>query len=233
MILLPAIGLGIAGSLHCVGMCGPIALAVPAGKGSGRQKFIAHTLYHIGRISAYTILGFLFGVLGYGISTAGFQQSMSIAAGVFMLLFIWVPKFAGATSVGGKLASVQNRVLGKMSRLIKEHRAQALIGLGFFNGLLPCGLVYLALAGALVSYDPFAGAAFMALFGLGTAPALLALALTGNAIDIRWRSRLRQLAPVLATAIALLFIMRGLGLGIPFLSPEIGHQVAADHICIP
>ncbi len=233
MILLPALGLGFAGSLHCVGMCGPIALAVPVGKGSTTQKLAAHTLYHTGRISAYAMLGFLFGVLGYGLSTTGFQQGISIVAGVFMLLFIWVPKFAGLTSLGSRLAGLQNNVLGKMSRLLKQHRAQALLGLGFFNGLLPCGLVYLALAGALVSYDPFAGAAFMALFGLGTVPALLALALTGNAIDIKWRSRLRKLTPLLATAIALLFILRGLGLDIPFLSPEIGHTVAADHICIP
>ncbi len=233
MMILPALGLGIAGSMHCVGMCGPIALAVPVGEGNALHKIGAYSLYHAGRIGAYAILGFLFGTLGYGLSTTGFQQGLSIFAGLFMLAFIWLPKFSILSKLGNKVAAMQSNVLGFMARFLKSQRATALLGLGFFNGLLPCGLVYLALAGALVSYEPIAGALFMALFGLGTAPALLLVALSGSALGAKWRYKLKSLAPVLATIIAILFIIRGLGLGIPFLSPEIGHVVAAEQQCIP
>jgi sulfite exporter TauE/SafE len=159
------------------------------------------------------------------------QQGLSIGTGVFMLAFIWMPRLAQLISGGGIVCRLQGKVTTAMAGLLRQHRAPALLGLGFLNGLLPCGLVYLALAGALVSYHPAQGALFMAAFGLGTVPALLGVALSGNVVGITWRSSLRKLAPLLATAIAILFIIRGLGLGIPYLSPELGPAITATHAC--
>lgn len=233
MMLLPALGLGFAGSLHCAGMCGPIALAIPVGKGGSLHKALAYGIYHFGRISGYAILGFLFGTLGYGFSMSGFQQGLSIAAGVGMLIFIWMPKFSHRLLPNGALSGYQSRITRAMASRLKSHRAPALLGLGFFNGLLPCGLVYLALAGALASYDPLQGAAFMALFGLGTAPTLLLVAYTGSRVQGQWRLRLQKIATGMATFIAILFIIRGLGLGIPYLSPELGITTTANMECAP
>jgi sulfite exporter TauE/SafE len=229
MIFLPALGLGFAGSLHCVGMCGPIAMAIPVGNGSSVSQFGNYFLYHFGRISSYALLGFLFGTMGYGLNLAGIQQGLSLGVGLFMVAFIWLPKLFNG--MGGGLTKTQSKVTGYMAKRLKTNRPGALLGLGFFNGLLPCGFVYLALAGALVSYNPIEGAAFMAFFGLGTTPALLTLAFTGRKFGATFKSKFKKLAPVLATAIALLFILRGLGLGIPYVSPELGHTVESTEAC--
>ena len=232
MILLPALGLGFAGSFHCMGMCGPIAMAVPVGSGSSAEQIGNYALYHFGRISAYSILGFLFGVLGYGLNLAGIQQGLSLGVGLFMVAFIWLPRIQFLSGPSNGLAKIQSRVTGYMAKRLKSNRPGALLGLGFFNGLLPCGFVYLALAGAMVSYDPFLGAGFMALFGLGTTPALIALAFSGRRLGSMFKNGFRKVAPVLATVIAVLFILRGLGLGIPFLSPDAwGFMVESENAC--
>ena len=229
MIFLPALGLGFAGSLHCVGMCGPIAMAIPVGNGSSASQFRNYFLYHFGRISSYAMLGFLFGTLGYGLNLAGIQQGLSLAVGLFMVAFIWMPRVFGG--MGGGITRMQSKVTAFMAKRLKVNRPGALLGLGFFNGLLPCGFVYLALAGALVSYNPVEGAAFMALFGLGTTPALLVLAISGKKFGSMFKSGFKKLAPVLATVVAVLFILRGLGLGIPYVSPELGTSVQTTNAC--
>lgn len=233
MILLPAFVLGFAGSLHCVGMCGPIAMAVPVGKGSKSQQFLAFSLYQFSRISAYAILGFLFGVLGLGLNMAGFQQSISIGMGTLMLSFIWLPKLSGKLGISHGLAKYQSKVTRFMATRIKTNRIGALIGLGFFNGLLPCGLVYLALAGSITMYDPFYGALFMVIFGLGTAPALYLVGFTGRQLSLSLRSQFRKLVPYIATFVAVLFILRGLGLGIPYVSPDLGTTITNSENCAP
>lgn len=233
MMIFPAFVLGFAGSLHCVGMCGPIAMAVPVGKGSRLQQGMAFSLYQFGRISAYAVLGFLFGVLGFGLNMAGFQQSLSLAVGIIMLLFIWFPKLSGKLGMSHGLAKYQSRVTRYMAVRLKSNRLPALLGLGFFNGLLPCGLVYIALAGSVATYDPVYGAVFMAVFGLGTAPALFLVGFTGRQVSVSLRTQFRKVAPLIATVFAVLFILRGLGLGIPFLSPELGTTITNTEICVP
>ncbi len=233
MILFPAFVLGFAGSLHCVGMCGPIAMAVPVGKGTKLQQMMAFSLYQFGRISAYAILGFLFGVLGFGLNMAGFQQGLSLTVGILMLLFIWFPKLSGKLGMSNGLAKYQSRVTRFMAARLKSNRMPALLGLGFFNGLLPCGLVYIALAGSIATYDPFQGALFMAAFGLGTAPVLYLVGFTGRQVSVSLRSQFRKVAPLIATVFAILFILRGLGMGVPFISPELGTTVTNTQNCAP
>ncbi len=228
-----ALILGLAGSLHCLGMCGPIAMAVPVGSRALSDRVLGYGLYHFGRISAYALLGFLFGLLGYGLHMASLQQGMSIGAGVLMLTFIWLPRMARFRKMEGPFYRFQGRVQGFMARRLRDHRAGAVLGLGFFNGFLPCGMVYIALAGAIASYHPAEGAAFMAIFGLGTVPALFLLAFGSATLSQRYRLQLLKAAPYIASIIAVLFIIRGLGLGIPFLSPEAGFVIGSDTHCAP
>ncbi len=230
---LAALILGLAGSLHCLGMCGPIALAVPVGSAATSQKLLGYGLYHFGRIAAYALLGFLFGVLGYGFQMASIQQGMSILAGSIMLLIIWAPRMMRFRSLEGPYYRWQSKIQAFMAARLRDQRAAAILGLGFFNGFLPCGMVYIALAGAIASYHPANGALFMTVFGLGTIPALLLLAFGGNALPQRYRLKLLRAAPIVASAIAILFIIRGLGLGLSFLSPEIGLLIGGDSACTP
>jgi sulfite exporter TauE/SafE len=93
--------------------------------------------------------------------------------------------------------------------------------IGILNGFLPCGLVYVALAGAIASGDAISGAAVMILFGLGTIPAMFAASVFGKFINIGIRTKLRKAVPALAILLAAVFILRGLNLGIPYLSPRL------------
>lgn len=233
MIFLSALVLGFAGSLHCVGMCGPIAMAVPVGKGSRLQQFLAFSLYQFSRIAAYAVLGFLFGVLGMGLEMAGLQQGISIAMGIAILVFIWIPKLASKIGAANAVARFQGKITRFMAPRLKSNRLPALIGLGFFNGLLPCGLVYLALAAAVALYDPFYGALYMTVFGIGTAPAMYLIGFAGTRLSFSLRTRFRKAIPYVATIFAVLFILRGLGLGIPYVSPKLGTTITNTEICEP
>lgn len=230
---LAALILGLAGSLHCLGMCGPIAMAVPTGGGGPGARATAYGIYHFGRISAYALLGFLFGTLGYGLSLTDFQEGLSIFAGAVMLAVIWLPKWGILGKANGRLFALQGNVQRFMAKRLRDHRASAVLGIGFFNGFLPCGMVYIALAGAIAAGHPASGALFMAVFGLGTVPALFMLAFGTSAVSPERRRALLRFAPYVASVIAILFIIRGLGLGIPFLSPEAGFIVSPEQHCAP
>ncbi len=233
MIWTAAILLGLAGSVHCLGMCGPIVLAVPVGGGSAFAKALKFLVYHIGRISGYAVLGFLFGTLGYGLNLTGLQQGLSIGVGVLMLLMIWAPGLGlRGKSVKG-FSGFHSWINGQMAKRLKQNRSAALLGLGFFNGFLPCGLVYIAITGAVASFDPVNGVLFMVLFGIGTMPALLALGLSGSFLTPLVKQKLSKLAPAIVTVFAIWFIVRGLGLDIPYLSPELGPKVSQTEVCEP
>lgn len=214
---------GLLGSFHCVGMCGAIALALPGQLGAGAARYLGgRLLYNLGRVSTYATLGAGAGLLGQSLRLAGVQQSLSIASGGLILLLVAVPehhtaRLAGALGFGRPLAWVK----ATLGRLFQQASLPALFATGVLNGLLPCGLVYLALAGALSAPGVAGAAAYMALFGLGTLPLMLGLALSGRLVPLVWRGRMRQAVPYAASVLALLFIVRGLGLGIPYLSPQL------------
>ncbi|HOW32340.1 MAG TPA: sulfite exporter TauE/SafE family protein, partial [Bacteroidales bacterium] len=92
--------------------------------------------------------------------------------------------------------------------------------IGLLNGLLPCGLVYIAIAGSIGSGSALMGAIYMALFGLGTMPMLLAINLSGGFISTSLRKKINKLIPILVIIVGILFILRGLSLGIPYISPS-------------
>ncbi|MDB5236471.1 MAG: hypothetical protein JWR44_3464 [Hymenobacter sp.] len=230
---------GLLGSFHCVGMCGAIALALP-GAGGPRGRYVAgRVLYNLGRVSTYTVLGGVAGVLGQGLQLAGWQQSLSLLSGGLILLLVVTPEaWLGRTAAFLDLDVVLTKVKSRLAYYYQRPSLGALYTTGLLNGLLPCGMVYLALAGALSTPGPAGAASYMALFGLGTLPLMLALSLTGKLVPFVWRGRMRRAVPVLACVMAGLFIVRGLGLGIPYLSPQLsspakimGGQPASVHYC--
>ena len=223
--------LGSISSLHCVGMCGPLALSLPVQHLTGLQKSMSLILYHLGRISVYAGLGLIFGLAGRGLYLAGFQQWFSIGLGLLMILFLVQyfisRKFRQPALVRKYFQAVQLWVM----QLWKSPSKTSMMLLGAANGLLPCGMVYLAVAGALNASQVKSGVMFMAMFGLGTLPALFALSYFGSMIGISFRNKVRQMTPVIVAVMAIILILRGLNLGIPFISPLLGAARAPAMIC--
>jgi sulfite exporter TauE/SafE len=217
-ILITAFLLGLMGSLHCVGMCGPIALSLPLRGKSIGQKIWGSSLWSLGRIVTYSFMGALFGLIGAGFKFLGYQQIISIAIGVLMILSVILPTLFKKITVGNSL-SIFNPVRKGMQRLFQEKNNRALFLIGIFNGLLPCGLVYLAIAGAIGTADLLLSVAYMALFGLGTLPMLLVISMLGNIVSQTIRKQINKVVPLVVILIGIIFILRGLSLGIPYLSP--------------
>lgn len=212
--------IGFLGSFHCVGMCGPIALALPIGKSSNFQLVVSRILYNLGRVVTYAFFGAIFGLFGKGIAFAGMQRYASIVLGVSILFYYLMPrKFKGKLSVTKPYLLVGGFVKKSFATLTKSGSSLSLFVFGIVNGFLPCGFVYVALAGAMTTGDFISGSLFMALFGLGTTPIMLATSLVGKFVTNSVRTKINKLIPVFAIVLALIFILRGLSLGIPYLSP--------------
>jgi uncharacterized protein len=220
--MLTAFTLGILGSFHCIGMCGPIALALPVVHHNEWSKAAGIFLYNSGRILTYTLLGLLFGIIGEGIFMAGIQQTLSLTIGVVILLVIFLP--AAMKKISGKINDRYlqlTRVKALLSQVFRRKNYPALFTAGVLNGLLPCGLVYLAVAGAIGSGSMIDGALFMAMFGAGTVPVMFSMMVLKNQVSLNFRNSMRKLVPVFAVIFAALFILRGLNLDIPYLSPKL------------
>ncbi len=232
MDILAALTLGFFGSLHCIGMCGPLALALlPTGVSQPSVARIATSslFYNFGRTMTYSLLGLAFGLLGSAARLAGIQQFLSIATGVTILLWLILPRtFTQRFSATQRAATVIAKMKLQLGRLLRSHRFAAPFGVGLLNGLLPCGFVYLAIAGAMAQPTIFRSVLFMAMFGLGTTPAMLAIALPNGFLSPSVRFSIRRLLPIGTTVVALLLIVRGLALGVPYLSPKLGTSPMAQ-----
>ncbi len=215
-----ALTIGLVGSLHCIGMCGPIAISLPLGRKSWWQRTLGGLTYNFGRILTYGLLGAVFGLLGQGIEMAGLQRWASILIGVVMILSVLFPAlFKGKVKLEQFLFGYAGRMVGKFRKLFAIQSLPSLFLIGLLNGLLPCGLVYVAVAGALNTNSIPGGIVFMLLFGLGTLPVMLAIPLLGNLIGSGFRKKYRYLLSVLVVVLGILFVLRGLSLGIPYVSP--------------
>lgn len=217
--LVAALAMGAAGSAHCVGMCGPIALAVPSPSNTPAARWASTLLLNSGRLATYMLLGLAVGTLGSGMRLAGLQQAVTIIGGALILLSVLVPGAFQRWSPNGRIAMGISRLRSRLARNLRRTAPEALFFSGVLNGLLPCGLLYAALLAAATMASPMQGALFMAAFGLGTWPALVALRLSAGLMGTRARMVLRRLSPVLISAVAVLMILRGLELGIPYVSP--------------
>jgi sulfite exporter TauE/SafE len=211
---------GLVGSLHCIGMCGPIVVALPLKKQNVASKIAGALLYNSGRIFTYGFIGVLFGTLGRGIHLAGLQQGTSIVLGILMIVSVLFPfVFREKITIGNIWGGLAARLIGQLKKLFANRSYFSLLMIGLLNGLLPCGLVYVAVAGAISSGEVVSGALFMMLFGLGTVPMLLTAALASDAIGQHIRFRMQRIVPYFVFFLGVLFILRGLSLGIPYISP--------------
>lgn len=216
-----AIGLGLLGSLHCVAMCGPLMLALPSAPGGAGRHVAGRLLYQLGRVTTYGLLGVAAGLAGKSIFVIGVQRWVSIALGVAILAGFFLSKrMAVATPVVRLVA----RLRQAMGAQLQRRGIISLALLGALNGLLPCGLVYAALATAVTQGSVLSGVMFMALFGAGTLPMMLALSLSGRMFPPAWRLALSRAIPAGVCLLAALLILRGLALGIPYLSPDLAAQ---------
>ncbi len=213
--------LGLFGGLHCIGMCGPITLALPAHKNIGLE-LIAKTLYNSGRIMTYTVFGAVAGVIGQGFSVAGWQQGLSVFTGVFLILLVIITGSANLDLAFLKpVVRLADFLKSKFRFYIKKRSLGSVIVIGVLNGFLPCGLVYVAIAGALAGGSIANGAAYMAIFGMGTFPWMFAFAFGGSFISGRLRQKIYRFVPAFIFVLGILFILRGLNLGIPYISPKL------------
>lgn len=216
MALWTAFSIGLLGSLHCVGMCGPIALALPY-SGDNKWDLLGRILlYQFGRVFTYAALGLAIGIIGKGVFLAGLQAQLSLVLGFLML-------FAALFSINIEsqmlrisfLLRLNNWTKQKIGNYLGKLGSRAFAVIGLLNGLLPCGLVYMAIVGALASETIWHSTAYMVLFGLGTIPLMLATSLAGQFIKLKWRNRIRQLIPVFLAVFALIFIFRGFNFDVP------------------
>jgi sulfite exporter TauE/SafE len=221
--------IGLLGSLHCIGMCGPIALALPIVGNSKVSLIISRLLYNFGRILTYTFFGFIFGLIGNRIKLFGLQQTVSIILGTLIILRLLIPKKISFFQIQFIQMSL-TKLKQEFSRMFGKNSMKSLFVIGLLNGFLPCGFVYVGIAGAIATGGAFEGSAFMALFGLGTLPVMFAASLFSSALSLKARLNFRKAIPVFSFLIGILFILRGLNLGIPYISPKMASFQSATEV---
>ncbi|WP_430809938.1 MULTISPECIES: sulfite exporter TauE/SafE family protein [unclassified Carboxylicivirga] len=232
MYILEGFIFGFLGSLHCVGMCGPLALALPLPVNTALRKVVGALLYNVGRAFTYGLLGLIFGILGAGLKLSGIQQWVSIACGVIMILSVILPGVIKMPKSGNKLSStIYTKLKNKIGASLNRKRLSNLLVIGVLNGFLPCGLVYVAISRALTSASISDSILFMVAFGLGTLPLMFAVAYFANIIKSRFLHRLRRTIPVFIILLGILFILRGMNLGIPNISPAFSDKTQEVECC--
>ena len=219
-MFLSALVFGLLGSFHCVGMCGPIAFVLPVDRTNNFTKVTQITLYHIGRLLTYSIIGLVFGIIGKGFYLFGFQQQLSIVIGITMIVVVLIPyNTFNKYNFSKPIYKIISKVKSSLGAALKRKSPDTFLTIGFLNGFLPCGLVYMAVFGAIASGNALEGSLYMAIFGLGTIPLMTTAIYFSNFLKGTLRQKIQKAIPVFVVLIGALFILRGLGLGIPYLSP--------------
>lgn len=219
-----AFSLGLFGSLHCVGMCGPIAMALPLNNTSNFSRILAALFYNSGRAITYLLIGSIIGLLGKGFSLIGIQQIVSIALGSLILLSYIIPDVFARTKFIIHYNKWFYSVKSGMQFLFKKRSVSSLFFVGMINGLLPCGLVYMAIAAAMALGTVQESALFMMFFGLGTFPMMVSVIFFKEYLSTRFRVGINKALPTIMMVMAVLLIFRGLNLGIPYISPKLNAE---------
>jgi sulfite exporter TauE/SafE len=219
-LIIAAFAMGTLGSFHCVGMCGPVALSLPLNSDSFGAKFSGALLYNAGRIATYSVLGLLFGAVGKSVAWFGYQQWLSVLLGVLIIVLILLPKSASSFNHKNFILIFFEKIRSLLGRLFLKKNYSSLFSIGLLNGLLPCGLIYMAAAAAVATGGIVNSKFFMAFFGLGTLPMMWSVAFFGNYVSMGIRQKIRKAYPYMMILMACLLILRGMGLGIPYISPK-------------
>jgi sulfite exporter TauE/SafE len=213
-------------------MCGPIAFMLPLDRESKSLKLLQLSIYHFGRLLAYATLGLAFGFVGKGLQLFGVQQKLSIGIGVLMILLVLIPsRYINRFQMTKPIYSILAKVKSALGQALKKRTPDTFLTIGFLNGFLPCGLVYVALFGAIALGTPLQGGLYMILFGVGTIPLMTSAIFASGCFGTKTKAGIRRLVPVFVVVIGFLFIVRGMGLGIPYLSPEpVTHEMVSGDI---
>lgn len=225
--------LGLISSLHCIGMCGPIAMVLPVDHNNREKKALQIITYHLGRIFSYSVIGLLFGIIGRGFYLAGIQQQLSIFAGLAMIVMILLPAniFAGY-NFSKPIFRVISKLKGRLGKQFLKPSFKSIFSIGILNGLLPCGMVYAAVFGALAMPKLYYSIFYMMLFGLGTVPLMSGVVYLQQLFPLSVRNKIQKIIPLTVACLGILFILRGLGIGIPFISPsDVSLFVRAEPNC--
>lgn len=222
--------MGFLGSLHCAVMCGPIVLGLPLKKQDMWNNILQILLYQLGRITVYVLLGAIIGLLGNTLTLYAKQETLSLIIGIVLVIFV-------VLQLSGKYVThvhkIQIRLMAPLSKLMGGVLKLPTWGLfaGALNGLIPCGMVYLALATALNTANIQSGALFMLLFGLGTAPLMLFISFGGIYLKRYFRFNTQKMLPWFMLFMGALFILRSANLNIPFLSPRLHSSYGTVEVC--
>ena len=209
--------IGLFGSVHCIGMCGPLAFAVPVTQNRWWYVVTDKLLYNTGRVITYTFLGLLIGFIGKQLWLYGLQQGISLVSGMLIIMAGFSRLFK-LRLINSKWLPRMLTPVNKLLQYALQHRAGHLV-IGMLNGFLPCGFVYLALVGAVNSSSPVNAATYMFWFGAGTFPLMLAATISTGFVGPVVRRRINKAMPYLMVCLGFWFILRGLNLDIPYLSP--------------
>ena len=223
--------LGLLGSLHCIGMCGPIAFMLPVNRSNSVKKISQISIYHTGRLFSYALLGAFFGFLGKGFHLFGLQQQLSIIVGIIMIAAVIIPsKMLNKFSLTAPIYKIISKIKSSLGQAFKRKSLDTFLTIGFLNGFLPCGLVYMAVFASLAMHSVLESSLYMFLFGLGTIPLMTTAIYLGKFLNSMVKQRIQKAIPIFVVVIGLLFVVRGLGLGIPFLSPAPVIEMASGKI---
>ena len=229
-IISMAFVMGLVGSFHCLGMCGPIAMALPMGHRNNGSRLVGGAIYNMGRIFTYSFFGLILGLAGNFLISPEIQNTVSIAFGVFIGIYLLLPS---KTKTSLKIAPSQIllvRLRKQIAKFLYIENNSSLFGIGMLNGLLPCGMIYLALTSSFLAGSAVKGSLFMFSFGLGTFPTMLAAVFFGSFLNQHVRSKLRRLVPIFLFFMAALLIVRGMNLGIPYLSPSLPMHASTEGV---
>ncbi|MEM6396251.1 MAG: sulfite exporter TauE/SafE family protein [Bacteroidota bacterium] len=217
MLFWTAFLLGIGGSLHCMSMCGPLVLAVPGLRADQGNQLTKLVVYHSGRVIVYALIGLIVGSLGWGLQLVNFQGTLAIATGLFIIgIALFKLDFKRLFVSKASSASIWQRTINKyFSIYIKKDGWTATLVLGMLNGLIPCGLVYVAIISAVNVNAPLHGALYLLAFGLGTMPLLFATSIIGKRVFQYISFNKRYLQQAVLVAVGLIFIWRGLNFNFP------------------
>lgn len=220
-MLYSALIFGLLGSFHCIGMCGPIAFILPVDRENSFKKAIQVSVYHFGRLLTYSLIGLVFGLVGKSLYIFGIQQQLSIVVGVLMIVVILIPyKTITKYNFSKPVYKFISKIKSALGSQLKKKSPDTFLTIGFLNGFLPCGLVYMAVFAAIATGDALMGSLYMFVFGLGTIPLMTAAVFFSRFITGVLKQKIQKAIPAFVIIIGLLFILRGLGLGIPYISPK-------------
>lgn len=209
-LLLSAWVMGFVGSTHCIGMCGPLAMSLPITSNRVTDRLFAALIYNLGRVSTYAFYGSLIGITQSLLVPFAFQHELSIIMGILLLLLsVYFFLFKQTIHVfnNNKFYQLVTNALGK---LYQKSSLKNLFFIGILNGLLPCGLVYLALASAFATGTVLKSILFMGFFGLGTLPAMWSMVFFANYFSPMIRTYLRKLYPFIFAITGIMLILRGM-----------------------